>query len=531
MSEPLVKALLRRHPEYVQRLTHWEFLRECYEGGREWFDENLFQYWKEGTDEFAQRKKRAYRFNHSREVVDLVNKYLFRAEINRASDASDVVQSFWKKSTKEGLDIDYLMRDASKRASIYGRSYLVVDSNRVQEGVLSVAEAKAQKIRTFAYLVNPIDVLDMSFDVNDQLNWILIRETARDDASFEGSTGFIQERFRLWDRNEWQLYQLTEIKATDHMPSEITVTSLGDKRFVVTLVGSGSHGLGRCPVIIHDHSEHDSRYFSPSLINDIAYQDRAVANYLSNLDAIIQDQTFSQLAIPAQALMPGEEEQAKDKLLEMGTKRVFLYNAEAGTAPMFLSPDPKQAQMIIAAIRQVINEIYHSVGMAGERTKQDNSMGIDNSSGVAKAYDFDRINALLTTKAKSLQRVEYELAELVMLWNGEVPAEGVEEMGKLIKYAETFDIRGLSDEFDVALKLSLVSAPETARRVQMRLLIDKLMPVMSDSDSKAIDTELKSWPVNPLDAIPVDVLGNPNAPTQGAKQPQKFGSDVPPAKA
>ena len=48
----------------------------------------------------------------------------------------------------------------------------------------------------------------------------------------------------------------------------------------------------------------ESPYFSPSLIDDIAYLDRAVANYLSNLDAIIQDQTFSQLAIPVQSLLP-----------------------------------------------------------------------------------------------------------------------------------------------------------------------------------------------------------------------------------
>jgi hypothetical protein len=51
-------------------------------------------------------------------------------------------------------------------------------------------------------------------------------------------------------------------------------------------------------------------------------------------------------------------------------------------------------------VNKIIGEIYHSVGMAGERTKQDNAMGIDNSSGVAKAYDFERMNAMLATKAQ-----------------------------------------------------------------------------------------------------------------------------------
>ncbi|MCV5137544.1 hypothetical protein OFB61_23255, partial [Escherichia coli] len=123
--------------------------------------------------------------------------------------------------------------------------------------------------------------------------------------------------------------------------------------------------------------ESESPYFSPSLIDDIAYLDRAVANYLSNLDAIIQDQTFSQLAIPVQSLLPGDENHTK--VLEMGTKRVFTYDSEGGNQPFYLSPDPKQAQMIITTIKTVINEIYHSVGVAGERTKQDNAQGIDNS--------------------------------------------------------------------------------------------------------------------------------------------------------
>ncbi|MCP6576658.1 hypothetical protein NL496_28590, partial [Klebsiella pneumoniae] len=84
--------------------------------------------------------------------------------------------------------------------------------------------------------------------------------------------------------------------------------------------------------------ESESPYFSPSLIDDIAYLDRAVANYLSNLDAIIQDQTFSQLAIPVQSLLPGDENHAK--VMEMGTKRVFTYDSESGNQPFYLSPDP-----------------------------------------------------------------------------------------------------------------------------------------------------------------------------------------------
>lgn len=531
MSEKaLTKALLRRHPEYEDRLKHWQFLRASYDGGREWFDENLFRYWKEGDDEFEQRKDRAYRFNHSREVVDLINKYLFRAEIARGRDnVSQSVIRFWMQSTKDGMDIDYFMRHVSKEASVMGRIYIVVDSTNSGSIPVSVADVKKQGIRNYAYIVSPIDILDISFDENDQLNWILIRETWRDDKDFEESTGDVQERLRLWTRTGWKLFQISEHKQGNTIPVNAIVTSLDEAKYTVVMLGEGTHGLGRVPVIVHDHVEHYSDYFAPSLINDIAYQDRAVANYLSNLDAIIQDQTFSQLAIPAQALMPGEEEQTKDKLIEMGTKRIFLYNAEAGVAPQFLSPDPKQVDVIITAIRQVINEIYHSVGMAGERTKQDNSMGIDNSSGVAKAYDFERINALLSTKAHSLESAEQAIVELVMLWNSEKVPEDADR-SKWVKYATTFDVRGLADEFDIAAKLQKVSAPAIARRIQMGQLVEKMLPVVSEEIREEIEEELEEWPPEPVDEVldpSDDTMADPEdsgVPTQGSVQPEKLGS-------
>jgi hypothetical protein len=95
------------------------------------------------------------------------------------------------------------------------------------------------------------------------------------------------------------------------------------------------------PVLPGRHVIGDNRYTVAGLINDIAYLDRAVANYLSNLDAIIQDQTFSQLAMPAQACCRATDKY--EKLVEMGTKRIFLYDGEGGAKPEYLSPDVKQA--------------------------------------------------------------------------------------------------------------------------------------------------------------------------------------------
>ncbi len=481
------KVAQRRHPEYDERKIHWEFLEACYEGGRSWFDTNIFKYIKEGEQEFKERVKRAFRFNHTREVVDLVNKYVFRTKVSRnEEDAPNSIKKFWKSATSEGYDIDYLMAQICKRTSISGRIYIVVD-NTATEGTVTKEDEDEEDIKTYAYWVGPQDALDMSFDSLGNLNWILLREKYRNDADPFGESQNQSEQFRLWTKTGWQLFRYVK------QEENTAVSSDKDNKKKVEIYQTGMHNLGKVPVIIVDHMDSDNPYSSPALINDIAYQDRAVANYLSNLDAIIQDQTFSQLVLPAQGLMPGEEEKAKEKLTEMGTSRIFLFNGEGGMAPAYISPDPQQAELIITAIRTIINEIYHTVGMAGERTKEDNSMGIDNSSGVAKAYDFERVNALLINKSKALSKAENEILTLVALWNTE------EHNPDHVVWADNFDVRGLADEFDIASSLSLISAPDTVRKEQMKMLVDKLFPTISDELKKKMFGEIDSddWPPAP----------------------------------
>ena len=284
-------------------------------------------------------------------------------------------------------------------------------------------------------------------------------------------------RYRLWTEGDWKLYEeRTEGKVK-----------------VISLVEQAAHGLGVVPIILADHMISDEEYEANAMIDDIAYLDRAVANYLSNLDAIIQDQTYSQLAMPAQNILPGED--SYTKLVEMGTKRVFLYDGEGGSAPFYLSPDVKQAQLIVTVINKIVGEIYHTVGLAGERTKTDNAMGSDSSSGVAKAYDFERVNALLSAKADSLEVIENKLVKLAALWSG----EGKQVSDDLVSYPDNFDTRGLYDEFDIAARLMLIDAPDAVRQEQMRMMLDKLFPQLAKDLRAQMEAELKDWPVDPIE--------------------------------
>lgn len=479
----LKKFLERRHPEYVEMLPHWEFLEDCYEGGREWFAKNIFRYIKEGDREYKDRIQRAYRFNHTREVVDLVDKYLFKMEIARAEDAPEYINSFWKEATLDRMSIKDYAKRISTLSSTYGRIWIVVDTSKsaeLSEGATpSKADEKEGLVRTYSYTVTPEHALDMSYDDEGELNWILIHEQVRDDADPITSSGKMVNRYRLWERNQWTLF---------------TAKINGSKTVTIDIDGPHSHDLGIVPVFAGNNTISDEPYCAPSLIDDVAYLDRAVANYLSNLDAIIQDQTFSQLVIPAQSLVPGED--GHDKMIEMSTKRAFTYDGEGGGKPEYISPDVKQAEIILSVISKIINEIYHTVGLAGERTKEDNSQGIDNSSGVAKAYDFERVNSLLASKADSLEVIENKLCRLVAAWNGATVSEN------LVSYPDNFDVRGLYDEFEIATRLSVVEAPDSVRQKQMEAVIDKLFPKIKKETRDKMISDLKSWPpkIDPLAA-------------------------------
>lgn len=476
LQKRLKRFVSSRHPLYEAMAAHWQFLDSTYEGGRGWFASNVFRYIKEGDKEFAARLERAFRFNHTREVVDLVDKYLFKMEIKRSPDnSSEAVKRFWKAATMNGSPIQEFMKRVSNRGSVFGRIWIVVDMTRAPGVIRTKADQRKANVRPYAYILTPLEVLDLAYGDDGMLEWALNFETRRDDKSPLYSSKAVKSRFRLWTRTETRVWELRG------KGSNSTLVELEDERV--------EHNLGAVPMIPHDNVISDDPYVSPSLIADVAYLDRACANYMSNLDAIIQDQTFSQLTIPADAV----DGDANEKLVQMGTKRIFTYKGDSTGRPEYISPDVKQAEIILKVVSKIINEIYHSVGLAGERTKEDNSQGIDNSSGVAKAYDFERVNSLLASKADSLELTERRIARLVDAWAGEGAADD-ELPENLIHYPETFDVRGLHDEFSIAAQLQTIDAPEEVRREQMKSLIAKLFPQLKAEVLKEMDTALKNWP-------------------------------------
>ena len=219
------------------------------------------------------------------------------------------------------------------------------------------------------------------------------------------------------------------------------------------------------------------------MIGDIAYLDRAIFNNWSRLDVIVNEQTFSQLMFPIEGLTHPElleDKKLREKLMTLAVNRVLFYSSEASAAPTFISPDASQAEFILTMIERQIRQLYSSMGLnneVGEETKSE--------SGVAKAFDFDKLNKLLAGKADNLEYAENKMNEFFGAW---IEDDGIECM---TDYPENFDVRSLSDEIAIANELALMNISETFTKEIEKIVVKKAMPKAEKQLISKIDKEIE----------------------------------------
>ncbi|MGX8841625.1 hypothetical protein ACWWKA_30840, partial [Klebsiella quasipneumoniae] len=124
----------------------------------------------------------------------------------------------------------------------------------------------------------------------------------------------------------------------------------------------------------------------------------------------------------------------------------------------------------------------------------------------------------LITKAERLERAERQMMFLAAKWMG----VDLDEEHSLIAYPESFDIRGLTDEFAVAEKLGLLEAPDSVRRYQMEMLIEKIFPNISAAMQKEFEKDLLNFP--PKNAL--NTLENKSVLTYHRNTVQESGQDL-----
>ena len=456
MSEDkLTEAVLKKHPEYQRMEEVYQFFEESYKGGADYIKAgNLFKHIFEDGESYDERKERAYFYNYCAPIVHAYNSFIYRQTIRRDYGTlkdDPLFEMFLQDADKQGNSFEEISRNSSKWASVTGIQFWLIDKPA------ETAETKKGELdnRIYPYIVrlSPLCVPDWGLDKYGNLLWAKVREGSEDPDDFRDKAEKA-ERYRVWYRDRWELYE---------------IGGEGENR-KARLVEEGEHPVGEVPLVPVVHFS-EQPMTGGSLLNDIAYVNRALYNWCSLLDEILYRQTFSQLVIPEDPKNP-----VSDKAL--GTARGLGFPPDSRHAPGFISPDASQATVLMEQIERAVEEIYRLATLSG-------ASGVEkNASGVSKAYDFIITNNTLSSKAINMEDAELGALRYWAKW------QGIKDPAVTSEYPREFDIVALREEIENLIEVQTLNISGRFEQILKRKIVSRMAPRLSEEDKKTIETEI-----------------------------------------
>jgi len=454
----------RTHPLYDKYLPEWNFFMESALGGKDYCDneDNLFTHRLEDqAGDYEDRLERVYYLNYCGLVCSTYSEYIFKEIVNRPEDT--LLDEFRKDVDGRGTDINTFMAKVSTLSSIYGHVHIVVDNSEFDYSskIPLHVYKKNRTMKPYVTIVQPQDLRDWSIDEFGNVLWILIRRRGYSDAD-PLSPREPEDTYRLITREEWYVF---------------------DKDG--NMLKEGTNNLGEVYLVTCYNKDTDSDMIGESLITDVARINRIIYNWCSNIDEMIERQTFSQLVMPDDPQSQLYEKDEKGTPLEiLGTSQIFTFPASAGHPPQFISPDTSQIKIIWEMIQEHIDKIYElsGLGMVGERSKF-----MSQRSGVSLAYQFTDVNSSLAKKAAKLEKAENEIYQFVCLWNGKA-----RDSFARVEYPKQFDISSLTEVLATTFDIVSQDISETLSVELLKALVKKAVPALPDEIISQINDEIKA---------------------------------------
>jgi len=444
----------REHPLYKDHNEEWSFFLEAYEGGSDYIDgDNLFTHRLELDEDFENRKERAYYLNYCSAVIESYTNFIFSKEIIRPSN--EIFAPFLKNVTGSGDDIDTFMRKVSNYSGACGFVYVLFNFRDLslfptsEDSKVPLNIVKNYNLYPYLTMHVPSEVVDFSVDTHGNFDWILIEEDIYEDSDPTIDREIVTIR-NLITRDYWVKY---EKETGEQVGSKI------------------DNPFGFVPVVLVKNMGESYEGLSLSTIKDIAYVNRAIFNWCSNIDEMIERQTFSQLTCPDDGSLAEQAEAKKhtgeDPLVKVGTAAIFTFPANAGHPPRFISPDTSQIEVIWEMVLSHIKQIYIMAGLAGT------AVDVSASSGRAKQQQFYSIEANLNSKSSNLEKAEMEIMKMYyeIMTGKPVNDESIYQ----VVYPKSFDVLNFVDylkyTFDVISKsISDKLTKYLAKEVALKLL-------------------------------------------------------------
>lgn len=358
------------------RDSEYELLHDAYYGTGMFANGGaLPKYSRESAQNYEYRKKLSYYLNHTGPILNASVDPIFKDEISRDYNKSEVFASFLENVDRLGTSLQEFMRFNATQAKLYGVMYIIVDN--VTELGETMADMISKRQFPYLYAVEPKCVYNWRISEAGELEFFAYTSQVFDE---EGNA---KTQFHEWTKTSW-----------------VTKDENGK------VIAQGEHNIGRIPVVQwFGRSSKKTDILPPPEFLSIARTNHQIYHQCSLLSQILSMQTFSILTLPDNGQNIGD--------ITLGTNNVLMYPAESGHAPAFIAPDIGPAQILIQTIKTLTDDMYRLSGI-------NSVIGVQESkSGVAKQWDFERTNQRLADFSVQCENAEYDIIDLYELWTGE----------------------------------------------------------------------------------------------------------------
>lgn len=456
--------LKRAHAGYrLMTQDEYQRLRDAYYGTGGFLDGSYIEkFTREHDAKIRMRRAIAYYLNYLAPVVNSHVGPVFSKTTSRDWGSGDeLLAAFIEDTDRCGTPMAQFMKSAALTAKLFGTVYIVVDNVTDDEQRVRKSDALSARAFPYAYLVHPKDVINIECSRFGELTRFRY---------YDGYDERDSQLTREWTRESWALEG----------------ASSGPQ--------SGDNPLGRIPVIalhsrraVRMEGVSDGWLPQPSEFLSIMKANTRIFNLCSELDEILRNQAFSIFLYPAKD--PGE--------LTVGTDSAIGFDGEnVKFAPHFVTPSPDGANLIMQQTDRLIKEIYRMAMLTHTTGVQ------ESSSGIAKAWDFEKTNQALADFAMNLQEAECRIVDLFGAWTQA-------EIDYICRYPRDFSIMDTQQEIaDTISLLDMNLKANFAAAVKKKLARTVLEGAVPDDEYDRVIQELDD---EARDAVYGDRLENPSA--------------------
>ncbi|RHX84714.1 YlbF family regulator [Leptospira stimsonii] len=455
MSETIEYEIIlkRRHPDISSKLSAWELILDSFLGGLSYIDKNhLFQYSKENSFSYENRKKRSVFINHTSPIVEALTGLIFDTTPTR--DIPDSIKPFLE-NVNHRQSIDEFMQEVATKSLLCTCAVLVDSPVFDPETVKTQADVTEQGLRPYCVLYDIGQIRDFSIDEKGYLLWVLLDNSyLEDEDPFQERTKIVQ--YRLWTKEYYQ--DFTRNKDGKILASELV-----------------PHSLGRVPLVFVSWSDNESGPINQTIFEDIAIIDRKIYNLLSVEDEVIYSGAFKVFIYPG--VLPEKLEKEG-----IGSLSFITYDKESSSAPSFIGPGIEDLTGLGIVVERLCKKILQKVGLDKDQEKT------GPQSGIAKSLEFREAKAFLHSGATRLEKCEKEIFELFALWQ----KTSVSKDQIKISYQKKFETIDIAETVKTLLSIFESLNYSAVKKKIAKEIVNKVFSDLSETEKSKLYSEIDS---------------------------------------